>query len=391
MKQPVRDATGQPQRGLLTSEDLSTYEGSVEDPVSTGYRGARVFKGGPWTQGPVFLQHLRLLEGFDLGAMGAESPDSLHTWIECAKLAFADREASYADPRFVDVPLEHLLSDAYNDERRKLVDPERASLEQRPGLGRLPEGWPLLSAGAEPSAEPQALAAAQGRGDTTHLDVVDAEGSFVSATPSGAWVSSSPVVPELGFPLGTRAQMFVLDPEHPNALAPGKRPRTTLTPSFARLPDGRLVAFGTPGGDQQDQWTSQLFLRLVDFGVHDLQEAIDAPTVHSLHMPSSFYPRQAEPGVLAAESRLPTETISELERRGHRVRMSGEWEHGRVLAVARDPETGLCEAGASPRSKVAYAIALPCLTAAGATAARSHSRSMASRRGSRPATARSAP
>ncbi len=359
VKQPVRDATGQPQRGLLTSEDLSTYEGSIEDPVSTGYRGARVFKCGPWTQGPVFLQHLRLLEGFDLGALGAESPEWLHTWIECAKLAFADREASYADPRFVDVPLEHLLSDAYNDERRKLVDPERASLEQRPGLGRLPEGWPLLSAGAEPSAEPQALAAAQGRGDTTHLDVVDAEGNFVSATPSGAWVSSSPVVPELGFPLGTRAQMFVLDPEHPNALAPGKRPRTTLTPSFARLPNGRLVAFGTPGGDQQDQWTSQLFLRLVDFGVHDLQEAIDAPTVHSLHMPSSFYPRQAEPGVLAAESRLPTETISELERRGHRVRMSGEWEHGRVLAVARDPETGLCEAGASPRSKVAYAIALP--------------------------------
>ena len=359
VKQPVRDATRQPQRGLLTSEDLSTYEGAVEDPVSTDYRGARVFKCGPWTQGPVFLQHLRLLEGFDLGAMGAESPDSLHTWIECAKLAFADREASYADPRFADVPLDHLLSDAYNDERRKLVDPERASLEQRPGHGRLPEGWPLRAAGAAPSAEPQALAAAQGRGDTTHLDAVDAEGNFVSATPSGAWVSSSPVIPELGFPLGTRAQMFVLDPEHPNALAPGKRPRTTLTPSFARLPDGRLVAFGTPGGDQQDQWTSQLFLRLVDFGVHDLQEAIDAPTVHSLHMPSSFYPRQAEPGVLAAESRLPRETISELERRGHRVRMSGEWEHGRVLAVARDPETGLCEAGASPRGKVAYAIALP--------------------------------
>ncbi len=359
VKVPVRDATGTPQAGLLTARDLGDYTGSVEEPVTTEYRGARVFKCPPWTQGPVFLQTLRLVEGFDLAAMGAGSADALHTWIECAKLAFADREACYGDPRFVDVPLEDLLSDDYTEQRRASVDPERASHELRPGRGRLPQGWPLLAAGAQAPGEPQALAAAQGRGDTTHLDAVDAQGNLVSATPSGAWIPSSPVVPELGFPLGTRAQMFVLDAEHPNALVPGKRPRTTLTPSVARLPDGRILAFGTPGGDQQDQWTAQLFHQLVDFGVRDLQEAIEAPTVHSLHMPSSFYPRQAELGVVVAESRLSEGALAELERRGHRVRRSGPWEHGRVLAVACDPETGLCEAAASPRSRVAYAIALP--------------------------------
>ena len=157
---------------------------------------------------------------------------------------------------------------------------------------------------AAPSQEPQALAASRGRGDTTHLDVVDRDGNFVSATPSGAWIPSSPVIPALGFPIGTRAQMFVLDPEHPNALAPGKRPRTTLTPSLARLADGRRLAFGTPGGDQQDQWTVQMLLNVVDFGARDLQTAIDAPTVHSLHMPDSFYPRTSQPGAVAAESRI---------------------------------------------------------------------------------------
>ncbi len=180
----------------------------------------------------------------------------------------------------------------------------------------------------------------------------------MAATPSGAWIASSPVIPELGFPIGTRAQMFVLDAEHPGRLDPGKRPRTTLTPSLATLPDGRQVAFGTPGGDQQDQWTVQFLLQLVDFGARDLQSAIDAPTVHTLHAPDSFYPRLARPGVSAAEDRFALEVLAELERRGHELRRSGAWDHGRVLAVARDPETGLCEAAASPRSAIASAAAL---------------------------------
>jgi len=355
---PIRDASGRAHAGLLRAEDLARYEGAVETPICADYRGARVWKCGPWTQGPVFLQQLRLLEGFDLAALGAGSADLLHVWLECAKLAFADREACYGDPRFADVPLDTLLSDAYTAKRRALIDPERPSFELRPGLGHLPRGWPRLAEGAVRSQEPQALAASRGRGDTTHLDAADREGNLVSATPSGAWIPSSPVIPALGFPIGTRAQMFVLDADHPNALAPGKRPRTTLTPSLALLADGRRVAFGTPGGDQQDQWTVQMLLQLVDFRARDLGAAIDAPTVHSLHMPDSFFPRTAQPGVVAAESRLDAAALAELERRGHVVRRGGAWDHGRVLAVSRHVETGLCEAAASPRFAVAAASAL---------------------------------
>jgi gamma-glutamyltranspeptidase/glutathione hydrolase len=356
---PIADATGRAHAGLLRADDLAGYAGRIEEPVSADYRGARVFKPGPWSQGPVFLQQLRLLEGYDLAAMGRASADALHTWAECAKLAFADRDACYADPDFADVPLSRLLSREYADERRALVG-ERASLELRPGLGRLPAGWPLVAEGGPaPLVEPQALAAAaQGRRDTTQLVAADAQGNLVCATPSGGWIPTSPVVPELGFPVGTRVQMAVLDPEHPNALAPGKRPRTTLSPSLAWLPDGRRLAFGTPGGDQQDQWTIHFLLELLDFGARDLQEAIDAPTVHSEHMPSSFHPRQARPGVLSVEDRIPAETLAELERRGHVLEHKGDWAHGRVLAAAHHPETGLCEAAASPRFQIAYGIAL---------------------------------
>jgi len=357
LRNEVRDVSGRAHAGLLTAHDLATYAGSIEDPLTAAYRGANVFKCPPWSQGPVFLQQLRLLEGFDLGAMGFQTTHAFHTWLECAKLAYADREACYGDPRFAKVPLTELLSEDYTIRRRKLVDPEQASLELRPGLGRLPDGWPLLGAPPAQPAEPQAFAAVQGRSDTTHLDAVDREGNLVSATPSGGWIPTSPVIPELGFPVGTRAQMFVLDPDHPNALAPGKRPRTTLTPSLAQLPDGKWMAFGTPGGDQQDQWTLQLFLNLVDFGFGDLQQAIDAPTLHSLHMPSSFYPRQAQLGFVAAEDRIPSDVIAGLEARGHRLQRSGPWAHGRVMAVTHD--RGLCEAAASPRNETAYALALP--------------------------------
>jgi gamma-glutamyltranspeptidase/glutathione hydrolase len=364
LREPVADASGGKHAGLLEASDLAGYEGAVEQPLSADYRGARVYKCGPWTQGPVFLQQLRLLQGFPLATLGAGSADALHLLLESAKLAFADRDACYGDPRHVDVPLPLLLSAEYSAERRALIDPRRASLELRPGRGRLPEGWPLVSPSAEQGApvEPQALAAARGRRDTTQCVAADAAGNLVSATPSGGWIPTSPVVPGLGFPVGTRAQMFALDPTHPNALAPGKRPRTTLTPSLAILPDGRRMAFGTPGGDQQDQWTLQFFLNLVDFGIDDLQEAIDAPSVHSLHMPSSFYPRHAQPGAVEAEDRTPPSVREELVRRGHRVRTSGPWSHGRVLAVssrARAGSSRALEAAASPRFQVAYAAVLP--------------------------------
>jgi gamma-glutamyltranspeptidase/glutathione hydrolase len=359
LRTPVRDASGTAHAGLLTADDLARYRGRVEEPVCADYRGARVWKCGPWSQGPVFLQQLRLLEGFDLAAMGRGSADAIHTWVECAKLAYADRDANYGDPEFAEVPLERLLSAEYAAERRQLVDPRHASLELRPGMGHLPKGWPLLADGPSAPAEPQALAASHGRRDTTQLTAADAEGNLVCATPSGAWVPTSPAIPELGFPVGTRAQMFSLDPEHPNALEPGKRPRTTLTPSLAQLPSGNRMAFGTPGGDQQDQWTLQFFLNLVEHGLDDLQHAIDEPTVHSLHMPSSFYPRHAEPAALAAEDRFAPGVLEELASRGHEIRRGQAWEHGRVLAVTHDPESGRLEAAASPRFRIAYAAVLP--------------------------------
>ena len=360
LREPVRDASGRAHAGLLSAQDLASYAGTVEEPVQVDYRGATVFKCPPWSQGPVFLQQLRLLEGFDLAGMGRGSTDALHTWIECAKLAFADRDACYADPRFEKIPLQRLLSREYAEERRALIDPQTASLELRPGVGALPAGWPLvLEATAQAPVEPQALAAARGRSDTTQCVAADASGNLVSATPSGGWIPTSPVVPGLGFPVGTRAQMFNLDPAHPGCLAPGKRPRTTLSPSFAVLADGRRLAFGTPGGDQQDQWTTQFFLELAEFGCPDLQQAIDAPTVHSLHMPSSFYPRNAEPGVVSFEERLGSELRGALAARGHRLREAGPWSHGRVLAVTHRPAGGLLEAAASPRFQVAWAAALP--------------------------------
>ncbi|NRA08920.1 MAG: gamma-glutamyltransferase family protein [Myxococcales bacterium] len=360
LQNPVRDAEGHTRVGLLAAEDLARYQGRVEEPAGIDYRGARVWKTPPWGQGPVLLQQLSLLEGFDLRAMGRGSADALHTWVEVAKLAFADREACYGDPDFCEVPLEELLSPEYAARRRALVDPERASFALRPGLGALPAGWPLVARDdATLPQEPGALASAHGRRDTTQLVAADRHGNLVAATPSGGWIPTSPVIPELGFPMGTRLQMAVLDPQHPNALAPGKRPRTTLSPSLARLPDGRLLAFGTPGGDQQDQWPSHFLLDLVDFGATDLQAAIDAPTLHSEHMPSSFYPRHARPGVLSVEDRLDASILSELARRGHRIERKGGWEHGRVMAVTRRDTDGLCEAAASPRHAVAYAIALP--------------------------------
>ncbi len=342
----VMDASGLAHSGLLTEEDFAAYSARVEPTVTTEYRGLTVHKCNTWCQGPVFLQQLNLLEGFDLKAMGPNTADSLHTLIECAKLAFADREAYYGDPQFTDVPLTRLLSKSYADRRRKLVDPQRASREDRPGTGspskpRVPvetgTEWPVHDCG-----------------DTTQLDVVDRNGNMISITPSGGWFSASPVVPGLGFPLGTRGQMFFLQPDHPNRLQPGKRPRSTLTPSLVTK-DGRpWMVFGTPGGDAQDQWTLQFFLNYVDHGM-DLQEAIDAPTVYSAHFRSSFYPRNERPGVVAAESRLSPEVAAELEARGHTVEIGEPWANGQVVAVRFHADTGLISGAASPRG-VSYCV-----------------------------------
>jgi gamma-glutamyltranspeptidase/glutathione hydrolase len=331
--------------GLLTGDDLASYAATIERPVSYEFRGTTVCKAGAWSQAPVFLQQLALLDGFDLEEMGLGSVDYIHTVIECAKLAFADREAFYGDPGFVAVPLERLLSADYNDERRRLVLPA-ASPELRPGGGRLPSP-PTGAADLVGTGEPT-------RGDTVHLDVVDRHGNVVSATPSGGWLQSSPVIPGLGFPLGTRAQMFWLDAEHPNALAPLKRPRTTLSPSLALRGGEPYLAFGTPGGDQQDQWTLLFFLAHVLFGC-DLQQAIDAPAFHTNHFPSSFYPRTAQPNVIEIESRAGDDVIAGLRERGHDVVVADEWSLGRVSAAAREPD-GILKAAANARGMQGYAV-----------------------------------
>jgi gamma-glutamyltranspeptidase/glutathione hydrolase len=337
------DATGSAHSGLLEAHDLAAYETRLERPASVGYRGLDIHKCGPWTQGPVFLQQLRLLEGVDLAALGHNSPDYLHTLIESAKLAFADRDRWYGDPLFADVPLDRLLSTEYAAERRRLIDAASASGEFRPGDASAVQ--PALVA-----PDPRA-----GNGDTTHVDVADEEGNLFAATPSGGWLESSPVMPALGFPLGSRLQVFNLDPSHPNSLAPGKRPRTTLTPSLATRNGHPEMAFGTPGGDQQDQWTLQFLLNVVDFGM-DLQAAIDAPLVHQLHFASSFYPHEVFPKRVVAEGRIPAAVVADLTARGHEVQVIGDWASGEVTAVRFDPGSGLIEGAASPRAGSAYAI-----------------------------------
>jgi gamma-glutamyltranspeptidase/glutathione hydrolase len=346
VREEVMDSSGRRHAGFLGADDLATYEARWEEPLSLDYRGHTVFKTGPWGQGPVFLQQLALLEGFDLGEIGVASADLVHTVVECAKLAFADREAWYGDPDFAEVPLDLLLSRDYADERRALVG-ETASTELRPGgpSPRLPS--PVAGAVTAGVGEPT-----RASGDTVHLDVVDGHGNIVSATPSGGWLWSSPVVPGLGFPLGTRAQMFWLEEGLPNSLEPGKRPRTTLSPSLAFRGGDPYLAFGTPGGDQQDQWSLLFFLHHVDFGL-DLQAAIDAPSFHTNHFPSSFYPREAHPGQIEVEARFAPDAIEELRARGHEVEVAGDWSLGRVSAAGR--EDGLLKAAANPRGMQGYA------------------------------------
>lgn len=324
--------------GLLTDDDLARWRATIEPVVTLDYRGVTVCKTLPWGSGPVALQQLALLEAFDLSPLSEE--EFAHVVIECAKLAFADRDALYGDGG--DVPLETLLSSEYNDRRRALVSDD-ASAEYTPGLGHLPtmhDVAPMAGAG-EPTS-----------GDTVHLDVADRWGNTVSATPSGGWLHSSPTIPALGWPLGTRAQMFWLEEGLPSSLRPGTRPRTTLSPGLA-LRDGEpWLAWGTPGGDQQEQWALHVFLRHLDRGCN-LQEAIDAPEFHTNHLISSFYPRGLARRSVELEGRFPDGVIDGLRSRGHEVTVRPDWSLGRVTAVER--ENGQLRAAANPRGMQGYA------------------------------------
>ncbi|GAB1516581.1 gamma-glutamyltransferase family protein [Actinophytocola sp. KF-1] len=362
----MADATGRRNGGLLRGADLAGWRSGVEEPVSLPYRDLVVSKAGPWSQGPVFLQQLALLSGFDLGAMGFGSADHLHTVVESAKLAFADREAWYGDPDHADVPIDELLSPGYSDHRRALIgDRARDTLCPGSPAGRAPWVPPVPDGAAVPdgpdwlaqldSGIPTVVQLTAAAGDTTCVSATDAEGNMVVATPSGGWLKSSPVVPGLGFPLGTRGQMAWLAEGHNNSLAPGKRPRTTLSPTVVRRDDGTpYLAFGTPGGDQQDQWTLNFFVNHVDFGM-PVQEAVEARTFHTEHVPSSFTPRRAEPLVLVAEDGFDAATTAELTRRGHRIRTAPAATLGKVCATGPDPRGGVL-AAASQRGEQAYGV-----------------------------------
>jgi gamma-glutamyltranspeptidase / glutathione hydrolase len=330
--------------GVMTDDDLSSYHGKIEEPATASYRGYTVCKAGFWNQGPVLLQTLRILEGFDLARMGIGSADAVHTIVESIKLAYADRDQYYADPDFAKVPGAALLSADYAAMRRKLIDPRRASMEQRPGD---PErGTAILSSvPAQLTGEPE-----HETGDTTSLQVVDKDGNLFSATPSSGWLLGGAFVAgDTGVPMSNRMQAFRLEPSSPNVLAGGKRPRTTLTPTVV-LKDGRpFLAIGTPGGDSQDQQILQVLLNVIDFGL-DVQAAIEAPRVNSLHPQSSFDDHRAQPGVLEVESTLAPAVIDELRARGHILRMRPPYGISTgVVAAGIDPATGRLRGGADPR------------------------------------------
>ena len=360
---PVQDASGTAHTGLLTCEDLAQWNATVEQPLTVNYHGLDVHKCSSWTQGPVFLQQLTLQERFDLKAMGHNSTEYIHTLIECAKLAYADREAYYGDPLFDKVPFDLLLSKKYAQKRAALIGKD-ASKELRVGDA----GTGLTTYATFDVAEDnrQALHTTAGNichknfpdphtNDTTQLVAVDREGNMVSATPSGGWLWSSPIIKGLGFPIGTRGQMFYLNSKRHNCLQSRKRPRATLTPSLVTKNGDPFMVFGTPGGDAQDQWTLQFFLNYVDFGM-DIQQALDAPTVSSNHFPSSFFPRVAYPGRMVAEGRIALQVIKELQKRRHEVILGDDWFHGKVLVIRLDKKRGVIFGGASPKGKIGYAI-----------------------------------
>ncbi|MEY8568039.1 gamma-glutamyltransferase family protein [Brevibacterium linens] len=356
-----RHSTGGDHSGVMTLEDIAGFDADFEDPVTIDFRGYQVAKIGAWGQGPVLLQTLKILEGFDDDRLDPSTEIGAHTILEALKLAMADRDTYYGD---ADVDLDWLLSDSYAASRRELIT-EQASPEFRPGLGR--DGaapvftTPLIPEGADKEAlikagigEPTVQKNGVNNGDTCHLDVVDRWGNMISATPSGGWLQSSPTVPGLGFCLGTRLQMMWLDEAAPSALRPGKRPRTTLTPTLISKDGQPLIALGSPGGDQQEQWQLLLILRML-VGGYRAQEAIDAPALHTTSLAGSFWPRTWVPGGAVVEDRLGEDVINGLINRGHDVTKAGEWELGRLSCVTRDPATGRLSAGANPRGAQGYA------------------------------------
>ena len=382
---PEPDAAGTRAAGFLTGDDMAAWQPTYETPLTREYAGVDVWKCGAWTQGPALLQWLGLLEGTDVASLDPDGPDFVHLVTEAGKLAMADRDAWLGD---VDAPVEDLLSRGYIDRRRSLIG-ELASEEWRPGEpgGRTPvlppirlpgdagaaagAGEPTFSGVGEPTFGQGGGSAAPGRGDQTaaaraaqllpgdtcHIAVVDRHGNMVAATPSGGWFQASPVIAGLGFPLNTRAQMFWLKDGLPSSLRPRRRPRTTLTPTLVTRDGEPALGFGTPGGDQQEQWSVAFLLRHLHHGAN-LQQAIDAPAFHSNHLIASFWPRTFEPAKLVMESRFGADVGDALAARGHQIKWTADWALGRLCAVARQHVHGdvILKAAANPRGMQDYAV-----------------------------------
>ncbi len=345
------DQTGATSTGLLATDDFANYQAQLEEPAKTNYRGYDVYKVGFWSQGPVLLQALNILEGFDVRSQKHNSPEYVHLLTEAMKLAYADREWYYADPDFVGVPEEGLLSKAYAAERRKLINMEAAYIGLRPG-----NPYPYHPKQMAHAAIPKSIEFRPDPPGTTGTRVADAEGNVFSATPSGGWFPTSPIIEGLGFVLGTRGQAFWLDRDQANRLEPGKKPRTTLTPTLVTKDGESVMAWGTPGGDAQDQVNLQVMLNVVEFGM-DLQTAIEAPLFQILDFPPSFFPKRGRPGMTSYENRISPETIAKLGEMGHEMRPVGDWAIGDATALKVDLRRGVLFGAAGPRRNKSYAVA----------------------------------
>ena len=335
------DAFSKAHNGLLRYEDMAAFQLEPEEPVSTTFKGYTVYKGGFWSQGPSMIETLNILEGFDIAAMGLNSTAYIHTLVEALKLAYADRDTYYGDPKFNKIPAETLLSKEYAAERRKLIT-DQASLEFRPGkIGNTQAQHPFYSEIVRHQVPDPLLAK-----DTTCVDAIDAEGVTFSATPSGAWMPTY-LAGDTGVPLTQRAQSFLLVPGHPNELAPGKRPRVTLSPTLVTAPDQTVIALSTPGGDNQDQSLMQVLFNSIFFGMN-AQAAVEAGRFQTEHLVSSFDNHAMAAGSLLLDDRTAPNVIGELQRRKHLVDMRTRYASGAAPVMIRFWPTGLIEAGADP-------------------------------------------
>jgi len=335
--------------GLLRYEDMAAFRLQPEEAASTDYRGYKVYKPGFWSQGPAMLEALNILEGFDLRTLPHNSAEYIHKSVEALKLAYADRDAYYGDPKFNSIPAEVLLSKNYAAERRKLIA-QKASLDFVPGVingkkARHPTEMEI----ARTKIDDELMAS-----DTTCVDAIDKDGMVFSATPSGAWLPSV-IAGDTGIPLTERAQSFLLVPGAPNELAGGKRPRVTLSPTLVTQDGKAFLALSTPGGDNQDQSLIQLFLNVVEYGMN-AQAAVEAPRYQTRHLISSFDNHAWNRGDLLLDERIPAATVADLSSRGHRVGTRSRWASGAAPVMIRVLRDGVIEAGADPYGyRVAHA------------------------------------